>query len=413
MMEASSTMAAVTLPRVASFVPPRAPRVLQVVLSLARGGAERLVVEISKRIHPAIQTTVCCLDEPGDLAPELEQAGITVVALNRRPGFHPSLGRRIGALATDCGATVLHCHQYSPYVYGCLAALRHPELRIVYTEHGRLSDAPPSSKRRFANRLLSRRPADIAVVSNELRAYLAAGGFPLDRLRVVYNGIEPGLEPRQADRQRARAALGVGPSTIVFGTTARLDPVKDLVTLVEAFELARLSVPNAVLVIVGDGPERTALQARARALGVEAAVRFVGVRTDARALLAGFDLFVNCSVSEGVSLTILEAMAAGLPVVATNVGGTPEVVVDDQTGLLVPPQNAAELAAAMVLLAGSAECRLALGRAGRDRLVSRFSFDRMVDDYVRAYCGGALAPVSRAVPPPRGCRVGDPGVEAA
>lgn len=396
MIEACANVSHALAPRTTTDLAPRPVRVLQVVISLVPGGAERLVIEISKRLHPALHTTVCCLDDRGEWASEVEQAGIQVVALGRRPGFHPSLGRRLADLADSVGATVLHCHQYSPFVYGCLAALHRPDLRVVYTEHGRLSDAPPSTKRRLANRILARRPVDIAVVSRELRAYLETGGFGSDRVRVIYNGIEPGLEPRPADRDRARDALGLPQSAVVFGTVARLDPVKDLVTLIEAFELTRLSVPNGMLAIIGDGPERSALAARARALGMASRVRFVGMRRDARALLPALDVFVNSSTSEGVSLTILEAMAAGLPVVATRVGGTPEVVLDDRTGLLVSPRDPAELAAALVVLAGSTECRTALGRAGRIRMMTEFSLDRMVDDYVHAYCDVRSERVCRA-----------------
>lgn len=382
------------------------PRVLQVVLSLAPGGTERLVIEISKRIHPALHTTVCCLDEPGAWASELEEAGIEVIALRRRPGFHPSLGRRIGDVAEASGATVLHCHHYSPFVYGCLAGLTRPGLRLVYTEHGRLSDAPTSSKRKLVNRLLVRCPADIAVVSQELRDYLAMGGFPADRVNVIYNGIEPGPEPKATDRHRARGALGLPASAVVFGTVARLDPVKDLITLIEAFEIAHLNVPNSVLVIVGNGSERAALEARARALGISSHVRLVGMRSDVRALLPAFDAYVNSSISEGVSLTILEAMAAGLPVVATRVGGTPEVVIDG-TGVLVPPRHPAALASALVELARSSECGIDMGRAGRRRVLTTFSLDRMVDDYVRAYCGASAGPV------PEHGRSGELGAEVS
>ena len=149
--------------------------------------------------------------------------------------------------------------------------------------------------------------------------------------------------------------------------------------------------------IVGDGPEQELLQRTARELGAGDRVRFFGYSAQVRALLPGFDIYANSSVSEGVSLTILEAMAAALPVVATRVGGTPEVVIEGTTGRMVGARAPAEMAAALTGLATSPAERLALGRAGRGRVESAFTIDRMVDDYAREYqrllpTAGAPAP---------------------
>jgi glycosyltransferase involved in cell wall biosynthesis len=138
-------------------------------------------------------------------------------------------------------------------------------------------------------------------------------------------------------------------------------------------------------VLIGDGPERTALIAQCCALGFQDRVTFAGHRVDVRDLLPAFDVFVNCSVSEGISLTILEAMAAGLPVVATSVGGTPEIVVHESTGLLVAPRESPQLAAAVVRLISSGDERALYGDAGRQRVLSHFTITRMVDSYLEQY----------------------------
>ena len=183
-----------------------APRVLQVVLNLQPGGTERLVGEIVKRLSPAVSSAVCCLDEAGAWATEVTERGVPVWPLRRAPGFRPGVGLRIARLAEDWGATVLHCHHYSSLVYGRIAALWNPRLRIVFTEHGRLSDAPPSRKRRLVNPVLTRFPGQLYAVSADLRAHLLAEGFPSHRTEVIYNGVDTGAVSTPADRMRARAA---------------------------------------------------------------------------------------------------------------------------------------------------------------------------------------------------------------
>jgi glycosyltransferase involved in cell wall biosynthesis len=360
------------------------PRVLQVVLSLNPGGTERLVVELARRLHAELPTAVCCLDSAGAWAAGLQADGIAVTALARRPGFRPGLARGVSRAARAHGATVVHAHQYSPFVYSALARAFHRGPPVVFTEHGRLSDAGPSAKRRRANRLLRRYAGSVFAVSKDVRAHLLAEGFLDDRVGVIYNGIDVGPPPDAATRAAVRRDLGVSDADIVIGTIARLDPVKDLgALLVAASRLAETSLP-CTTVVIGDGDERPNLEAQAATLGIANRVRFLGHREDARRWLAGCDVYANSSTSEGVSLTILEAMAAGLPVIATNVGGTPEVVTED-CGVLVPPREPEALADAICQLGESAGRRRLLGAAGRTRVEARFTLDRMVASYQSAY----------------------------
>jgi glycosyltransferase involved in cell wall biosynthesis len=173
---------------------------------------------------------------------------------------------------------------------------------------------------------------------------------------------------------------------MVIGTVGRLDPVKNLPLLLQAQAVLASKHPTARSVIIGDGPERAALEATAASLGIDHLVTFAGYRSDVRALMAAFDVYVNCSTYEGVSLTILEAMAAGLPVIATPVGGNPEVVIDQETGLLVPGLGRV-IADAIARLAADRQHSRLMGDAGRWRVIRHFSIARMVDDYARAYCG--------------------------
>jgi glycosyltransferase involved in cell wall biosynthesis len=237
----------------------------------------------------------------------------------------------------------------------------------------------------LVNPWLSRVPGTICAVSADLKRHMIAEGFPERRVEVIHNGIEIGQRVGADARTAARAGLGLSHDLFVVGSIARLDPVKDLGSLLEAHAKVLAAIPAARLAIVGTGPEQAALEAQARARGIADRVDFLGYRADARAVMAAFDVYVNCSTYEGVSLTVLEAMAAGLPVIATRVGGNPEVVIDNETGLLVPAREVQPLADAIVTLASDSPRRRAMAEAGRRRVERAFSIERMVDEYRQAY----------------------------
>jgi len=358
---------------------------MHVVPSLEPGGTERLVIEISKMLMADVQPMVCCLDDLGAWASELIDLDVPVVALHRQAGFRPGIGLDIGRLAVEHHIDVLHCHHYSPFVYGQIAALRGGDLQVVFTEHGRSSDAGPSLKRRLVNPIIGRLPASICAVSHDLRRHMIAEGLPGARVQVVHNGIELGTRPSPIARSSARLALGLAQDAFVVGAAGRLDPVKNLATLIKAATVVAASQPKLRVVLVGEGPDREALEQLIEASGLQRVVVLTGYRTDVRQLLPAFDVYVNTSVHEGVSLTILEAMAAALPVVATRVGGTPEVVVDQETGLLVPSHGVMQTAAALRSLAGSVSWRRAAGEAGRKRVERHFSLGAMTQAYLHAY----------------------------
>ena len=360
-------------------------RVLHVVLSLWPGGTEQLVVELCRRSADQFQPVVCCLDDHGSWGADLARRGTEVIALQRQPGFRPSLGYQIARIAARCKASVLHCHHYSPFVYGRLAKLVRPGLQVVFTEHGRFNDGPPLARRRAVNPWLARIPGPIYAVSAALREHMLAEGYPADRVSVIHNGIDPGPVPGELERQRARTALGVSDDTFLVGTAARLDPVKDLPTLITAFASLRHAQPRVRLAIAGDGPERARLEQQIAELGLGADIALLGHREDVRRLMPGFDLYVNSSISEGISVTILEAMAACVPVVATRVGGNPEIVVDGANGLLVPARSPLALAAAMRRVADTPPMRGSFAREGRQTVERNFRIDQMVDRYAQVY----------------------------
>jgi glycosyltransferase involved in cell wall biosynthesis len=332
-------------------------------------------------------TRVYCLDSAGEWASRLESRGVPVHVIGRRPGRDWRVATRLRRLAREHRTTVLHCHQYTPFVYGTLSALSWRGPRVVFTEHGRLSDAAPSARRRAANRVLAPFSAAITAVSSELRCFMIAEGFPARRVSVVHNGIDPGAAPGTETRAAARAQLGLSAGQFAMVTAARLDPVKNLRMALDAVAALAQSDRYVSLVVIGDGPERERLQAHAKQSGIQSQVRWLGYRSDVRALLPAFDAYLNTSTSEGISVTILEAMAACLPVIATSVGGTPEVVVPEETGILVPSNDTVACAAAVDRLSRTPSLSARFGAAGRLRLESRFTVDRMTEQYLALYAG--------------------------
>ena len=365
--------------------PDRTLRVMQVVLSLTPGGTERLVIDIVRYLSAqSVASIVCCLDGEGAWAADVKALGIPVIALHRRPGFRPSLGRTIARLARQHRVDVVHCHHYSSFVYGQLSASLWSGPPVIFTEHGRLSDAPPSRKRRLVNPLIGCLPSAIYAVSDDLKTHMVAEGFRQSQITVLHNGVAPRPQPSYSERTAARLVLGLSPDALVVGTVGRLDPVKDFETLIRGFASCARELPNSVLVIVGDGPERPSLEAAAEAAGIATRVIFTGHRQDVKDLLPAFDLFVNSSIHEGISLTILEAMAAGVAVIATDVGGNGEIVTPD-TGLLVSKRSPAHLGGALVALATDGRRRERLGAAARVRVEQWFSADRMLGQYLKTY----------------------------
>ena len=264
-------------------------------------------------------------------------------------------------------------------LYGTLAG-RLAGVPVVATVHGKNYYAE-AGRRIAAMRLLPRLGASVVAVSNDIRDYLERelGVHPV---RVIPNGIDVARYAGR-DRAAARRALGIDPAARVIGAVGNLYAVKGHAVLLEA--VAALRDPRLQVVIAGRGAEEEALRRHAQALGLGERLHLLGFREDVPLLLAAFDIYALPSFSEGQSLALIEAMAAGLPIVASRVGGNPELIADGEHGLLAPPGDAPGLAAALRRLVAAPELARALGAAAAARARLEFSLEAMVRRYRMLY----------------------------
>jgi L-malate glycosyltransferase len=363
------------------------PVICQLLHGLRVGGAEVLAARLARQLRDRYRFVFVCLDELGTLGEKLRVDGFPVHVLGRRPGLDWRCPLRLAGLLRRERVALVHAHQYTPFFYGAAARLLCRRPPVLFTEHGRWFPDHPRPKRILANRLLlERRDRVVGVGEAVRRALIDNEGIPASRVGVIYNGIDlAAFANGVADRLPVRREIGAGPGDFVILQVARLDPLKDHATAVDAFAEVARRRPDARLVLVGEGPELPRIEEAIARHGLASRVRLLGLRTDVARLLRAADLFLLTSVSEGVPLTVIEAMAAGLPVVATRVGGVSEVVEDGATGLLAPPGDAAALAEKVLTLADNCGLRVQMGARGRTRAAARFSETKMLAAYEHLY----------------------------
>lgn len=364
------------------------PVIAQVLHQLYFAGAEILAADMARRLSDRYRFLFLCLDSIGPLGELLADEGFEVADLGRRPGLDWSVARRAGKLLRRHGVALLHAHQYTPFFYAAVA--RGLEgAPIIFTEHGRHYPDCRKTRRVLANRFLLRRRDRVTAVGQFIKQALVDNeGIRAGRIEVIYNGIDPApIADAQCEetRRSVRSELGIGPEQTVALQVARFHPVKDHALSLRAFAGAARENPQAVLVLAGDGDKFQEAESTAASFGIDGRVRFLGVRTDVPRLMAAADLFVLSSLSEGISLTLLEAMGGALPIVATEVGGNGEVVVHGETGLLSPRGDSDALAANLSALFRDPPRRAAMGQAGRSRLLTKFTQQRMHDQYATLY----------------------------
>jgi glycosyltransferase involved in cell wall biosynthesis len=356
-------------------------RILQVVYCLGVGGSEMVAKDIALGLgRMGLYNAVCALEHGGPLEEELSRAGLPSFVAGRGRGGMPGAMYRLYRIMRRFRPDVVHTHHLYELFYAWPGALA-CGARIVHTEHEYFSLQNPRA--RFYLRALARLCRRITAVNRETASFIEnLLGWREERVATIVNGID--LE-RFSKAVPDREALGVAPADKVLAVVARLEPVKGHSVLLEAFAQVLESMPEALLLVVGDGSARGELEARARELGVAGRVRFLGLRRDIHALLAASDAVVLASMEEGLPVSILEAMAASRPLVATAVGGVPSVVRDGETGFLVAPGDARALAGALGRVLGDEGLARQMGQNGFELVKGRYDAAAMVENYRAVY----------------------------
>jgi glycosyltransferase involved in cell wall biosynthesis len=348
-------------------------RVCHVSMTLLTGGLERLLVEFARRHRADTEPRFVALDALGPPAEDIRDSGHFADSLEFSNSGRLSTVRTLARLLRDEGINVVHTHNTYAHFFGSAAAKLAGIAAVINTQHGR--GCGDHWKDRLLFRVANRFASKIVGVSEDAtRLCRRQDSKSAAKMCCIWNGIDV-----------ARFAFAGPVDQPVAVSVARLSPEKDFPTLLQAVALVLRSVPDFRLRIVGEGGERPRLEQLIRELRIENHVTLVGASDDVPAELRRAGFYVASSRKEGVSLTLLEAMAVGLPIVTTNVGGNPEVVEDGVTGRLVPPGNPRELARAIVQMCDEQENWLAMGRAGRRRVEQHFDIIRMIDAYETLY----------------------------
>jgi glycosyltransferase involved in cell wall biosynthesis len=368
-------------------------RIEMILPALPQGGMEMVVARLADHlVDRGHEVAVTCLEQGGPVADEFRAKGIAVniiptlgLGTNLRA---PALEDYLRGRAPD----VVHSHS-GVWLKAAHAARRAGVRRVVHTVHGLLDREPwhgPMLKR------LAARYTDVAVaVSSPLRAYLeSACGIRAAQLRVIANGVDtsrfkPVARGGEAERNMRHRIAGDWAESPLVGHVARLVPVKNQRLLLDAFRLVLERVPDARLLIVGGGPLRSALETHAVDLGISSSVRFMGAHSRVEEWLPGLDLFVLSSDAEGTSMSVLEALASGVCVVATGVGGTPDLLAQGNAGILAPAGDARALADGMLTVLLDATRRTMLAGAGRRLVEASFGEHHVVSQYELLYRGAA------------------------
>ena len=361
-------------------------RVMQIVPNLGLGGLERVVVTLctaldSDRITPS----VLCLRGRGMLADELTSRGIPVLEIDHVPDEPDYFAfRKVARVLREQAIDVIHTHNTQAFLDGTVGGLLAGTRTMVHTDHAR--SFPDKLRYMAAEHVMSHFVHRVVGVSEHTTTNLHRyERIPRRKLTTIANGVDGARYDVRIDVAAKRRALGLPESGPVIGLGARFTDQKGIIYMLQALTILQRSFPDVSLVLAGEGPLEDDLRSASRELGIEAAVHFVGVRPDMAELLKVFDVYALPSVWEGLPMALLEALAAGCPIVATDVGGVPSAITHNETGLLVPPRDPGRLAAAIATVLTDASLRASLIGRGRRTFEERYSARAMARQYEALY----------------------------
>lgn len=360
-------------------------KILHLTYDMRIGGTEMVIKNlIEGNTDDSIEMSIYCLESPiGPWGEELKDKGVPICGQARKPGFDISLIKAIRQYIKAHHIDIVHCHQYTPWVYGALAAAL-TKTKVIFTEHGRFYPDSSSWKRGIVNPLLMKLTDHVTAISSATKRALVDFEFiPEKAIDVVYNGIKP-LKV-DTSRQETIEQLGLPKGAFIFGTVARLDPIKNQTMMINAFAKVTKNNQNTYLVIVGDGEMRLKLESLVESLGLQERVIFTGYISDPKELIDAFDIFLLSSLSEGTSMTLLEAMSLGKPCIVTDAGGNKEVVVNQYNGIVCNNDNLKQFSVSMINLFNDNKTLEKMKENSKEVFDQKFSVVKMLDCYKKIY----------------------------
>jgi len=371
------------------------PLIAHVLYRLDTGGMERMLVTLINQTCQRYRHAVICLEGYGALRDQIDAEDVACLALDKRPGKDWLCYFKLWGVFRDLKPDLVHTYNIGAIDAAPIARLAGVR-SVVHAERGRDAADPCGENRkyRFLRRWLLPFIDRYLAVSSDLHNWLIEKvGIPASRVVCIPNGIDITAFAKTAGNRGTRPLLGsfAPPGTILIGTVGRLDTVKDHAGLIAAFRCLCEALPQERerlrLVVVGDGSQRAALETQVIHENLSAQVWLVGNRTDVAELLAELDVFALSSIAEGMPGVVLEAMASGLPVVATDVGGVREVVVAGVTGTLIAASDPKALAEALADYVLDEGLRATHGTAGRKCVMTKFRLQTMLEAYIALYDG--------------------------
>lgn len=372
----------------------KSPLIAHVIHHLGIGGLENGLVNLINRIpENRYRHLIICMDDYSDFRNRIQRADVDIIAIHKKPGKDPLAKWRLFKLFKQLQPAIIHSRNLSgldALVPAFLAGIKHR----IHGEHGRDIDDLNGDNRKL--QLLRRLHKPLIhryiALSKDLKHYLIDKiGVDSSRISQIYNGVDTDrFKPNRNGAENWSVPDGFFSSnTVLIGTVGRFQYVKDQMNLAEGFIALLNQQPDlkevARLVLIGDGPLLAPVLDRIRSAGYEQLVWAPGARDDVAEILPELDIFVLPSLAEGISNTLLEAMSCGLPVIATAVGGNPELVKEGVTGSLVPPTNPAAIAEKLALYIRNKPLRTEQGMQARSHIKNLFSLDAMVESYLDVY----------------------------
>ncbi len=360
--------------------------VLHLLLSMEVGGAERIVATMVKRNRSdRFRYSVGCLDSKGTYGKELESEGHRVILSPRKPGIDWHMPLKLARLVCRERVDMIHTHGETPWFYGALASmLLCGKVKCMTTIHGYGDGDRTQFEKTDLWTILTFFSHKVVVVSDILFDEISSQCFiPRRNMMTIINGVD--IARIDSSGKLSRKDWNIGENTKVLGTVSRLSAIKNHRLFLRTLKRLTAMGRDMKLIIVGDGPERASLEQFTRELGVQDAVIFTGERLDAVRFFSLFDIFVLPSLSEGISMTILEGMVSNTPVIASNVGGNNELITDGVNGFLFESENLDGLVQTILRVADHPEDARNAVRQSRQKVEREYSFERMVSQYEEIY----------------------------